>query len=129
MYENVRKGKQPAAKSADARGRSEINVDPGTQHEPGTTRHAMRRDSMHLIALFARRGMAVPADVDAETTRVFKPLASAHVGSVLDETVETPGAVDATTVEPAARALASTRTNALYKTTPELSVTVRLTMR
>jgi hypothetical protein len=113
MYEYVRKRKQPAAKSADAGRRSEIDVDPDTQHELRATRHVRRHSNTNLMALFARRRMATPADVDAETTRVFKPLASAHVGSVLDVTDETPGAVDATTVEPAARALASTRTNAL----------------
>ncbi len=65
------------------------------------------------MALFGRRVMGAPADVEAETTRVFKPLVRAHWGSVLDVTVETPGAVDATTVEPAGKAFGSMRMKAL----------------
>jgi hypothetical protein len=57
--------------------------------------------------------MALPAGVEAEIIRVFKPLLSAHPGSVLAETDVMPGAVDATTVEPAGRAFASIRMNAL----------------
>jgi hypothetical protein len=57
--------------------------------------------------------MALPAGVEAAIIRVFKPLLSAHPGSVLAETDVMPGAVDATTVEPAGRAFASIRMNAL----------------
>jgi hypothetical protein len=57
--------------------------------------------------------MAAPVGATADTTRVLSPLERAHKGSALDETVEMPGAVDATTVEPAGSAFASTRINAL----------------
>lgn len=65
------------------------------------------------MALVGSRVMALPAGVDAVIIRVFKPLFSAHPGRVLAETDVMPGAVDATTVEPAASAFASIRMNAL----------------
>jgi hypothetical protein len=70
----------------------------------------------NLMALVARRIMAVPEDVAADRTRVLKPLLIAQGGRNPDVTAVTPGAVVATTVVPAGSAPASTRMNALYKT-------------
>ena len=70
--------------------------------------------------------MALPAGVDAVIIRVFKPLLSVHPGRVLAETDVMPGAVDATTVEPAGSALASIRMNALKRTVPDVSAKTRL---
>jgi len=78
------------------------------------TPEADEKSTSILMALLGKRVMGVPADVEADTTRVFKlALNSAHWGSVKDVTGDTPGAVVATTVEPEGKAFASTRMNAL----------------
>jgi hypothetical protein len=68
----------------------------------------------NLMAFVRSRVTAVPADVVAERTNVFKLLNKAHAGRLRPVAIElTPGAVEATTLAPAGKASASMRTKAL----------------
>ena len=78
------------------------------------------------MALLRKRVNAVPAAVVPDRTKTFSPLKSAHAGRELDRMELTPGAVEATTLEPAGSASASMRANALYRMVLDASTNVRL---
>ncbi len=65
------------------------------------------------MALDRRRVNEVPEDVVQERTKVFKPLNCTHAGRLPGMSALTPGAVEATTLEPDGKASVSMRTNAL----------------
>ncbi len=81
------------------------------------------------MALVRRRVNAVPAAVVPDRTKTLSPLNSAHAGRELDSMELTPGAVEATTLEPAGSVSASMRANALYRMVLDASTNVRLRER